>query len=56
MEPIAGFRSEPPKLVAPPPVRGLGTADFDVVYQPIVDLRNGRLFAQEALVRCKIER
>ena len=37
------------------PVRGLGSADLDVVYQPIVDLRNGRLLAYEALVRCKLE-
>jgi EAL domain-containing protein (putative c-di-GMP-specific phosphodiesterase class I) len=56
IEPIA-FRSDPPQpqLLTPPPVRGLGTADFDVVYQPIVDLRNGRFFAHEALVRCKVE-
>jgi EAL domain-containing protein (putative c-di-GMP-specific phosphodiesterase class I) len=52
---MTGFRSDPPKLVNQQPVRGLGTADFDVVYQPIVDLKSGRFFAHEALVRCKAE-
>ncbi|MBN2197304.1 MAG: EAL domain-containing protein [Polyangiaceae bacterium] len=36
------------------PLRSIGTSEIGVVYQPIVDLRNGRLFAAEALVRCKI--
>jgi EAL domain-containing protein (putative c-di-GMP-specific phosphodiesterase class I) len=31
----------------------LGPADLDVVFQPIVDLRTRRLFALEALVRCR---
>jgi EAL domain-containing protein (putative c-di-GMP-specific phosphodiesterase class I) len=34
-------------------VRGLSPDDLSVVFQPIVDLRNGRTFAHEALVRCK---
>ena len=34
-------------------VRGLSPEDLSVVFQPIVDLRNGRTFAFEALVRCK---
>ncbi len=28
--------------------------DLSVVFQPIVDMRNGRQFATEALVRCKL--
>lgn len=34
--------------------RSIGTSEIAVVYQPIVDLRGGRLFAAEALVRCRI--
>jgi EAL domain-containing protein (putative c-di-GMP-specific phosphodiesterase class I) len=34
--------------------RTLERSDFDVVFQPIVDLRTRRTFAQEALVRCKV--
>jgi len=37
----------------PDGVHGLSTADIGVVFQPIVDVNTGRLFAQEALVRCK---
>jgi EAL domain-containing protein (putative c-di-GMP-specific phosphodiesterase class I) len=33
-------------------VRGLSADALAVVFQPIVDLRNGRTFAYEALVRC----
>jgi EAL domain-containing protein (putative c-di-GMP-specific phosphodiesterase class I) len=33
--------------------RSLTTGDLDVVFQPIVDLRNGRTRGLEALVRCK---
>ncbi len=33
--------------------RDLTVQDLDVVFQPLVDLRNGRLFAVEALVRCR---
>ena len=33
--------------------RHLTPQDVDIVYQPIVDLKNGRRFAVEALVRCK---
>jgi EAL domain-containing protein (putative c-di-GMP-specific phosphodiesterase class I) len=32
----------------------LGPLDLDVVFQPIVDLRSQRLFALEALVRCRV--
>jgi EAL domain-containing protein (putative c-di-GMP-specific phosphodiesterase class I) len=51
------YRSEPPVSLAPDqpkPIRGIEAEDIDVVFQPIVDMTTGRLFAQEALVRCKI--
>ena len=38
---------------AGPSVRGLTRADLDVVFQPIVDLSTRRIFAYEALTRCK---
>jgi EAL domain-containing protein (putative c-di-GMP-specific phosphodiesterase class I) len=34
-------------------VRTLTVSDIGVVFQPIVDLEDGRVFAHEALVRCK---
>jgi EAL domain-containing protein (putative c-di-GMP-specific phosphodiesterase class I) len=34
-------------------VHDLTVGDIDVVFQPIVDLRNGSTFAYEALTRCK---
>jgi EAL domain-containing protein (putative c-di-GMP-specific phosphodiesterase class I) len=34
-------------------VRGLSPDSLSVVFQPIVDVRNGGLFAYESLVRCK---
>jgi EAL domain-containing protein (putative c-di-GMP-specific phosphodiesterase class I) len=36
-----------------PSVRGLTREDLDVVFQPIVDLATRRIFAYEALTRCK---
>ena len=36
-----------------PSVRALRRDDIHVVYQPIVDLNRGTVFAEEALVRCK---
>ena len=39
---------------APPPIRGMKAEDLDVAFQPIIDLRNGNVFAHEAFVRCKI--
>ena len=35
------------------PVRTLTEQELFVVFQPIVDLHNGTIFAQEALVRCR---
>jgi EAL domain-containing protein (putative c-di-GMP-specific phosphodiesterase class I) len=37
----------------PRSTRLITTADLDVVFQPIVDLKTGATFALEALVRCK---
>ena len=36
-----------------PRVRDLRPADIDIHFQPIVELSTGKLFAQEALVRCR---
>lgn len=35
-------------------VRSLTTNDISMVFQPIVDIATGQLFAHEALVRCKL--
>ena len=35
-------------------VRSLTTADLDVLFQPIVDIRTGKLLAHEALTRCRV--
>jgi EAL domain-containing protein (putative c-di-GMP-specific phosphodiesterase class I) len=35
-------------------VRAIGPDDLDVVFQPIVSLLDGKVRAQEALVRCKV--
>ncbi len=43
-----------PAAVGPPQgVRRLTGGDLRVVFQPIVDVSSGRIFAQEALVRCQ---
>ncbi len=52
------WTSSPPELKNPKknrPIKSIKAEDIGVVYQPIVDLSTGQLFAQEALVRCKIE-
>ena len=36
-----------------PSIRTLGPAQLPSVFQPIVDLHTGKVFANEALVRCK---
>jgi EAL domain-containing protein (putative c-di-GMP-specific phosphodiesterase class I) len=54
---LPAYQSEPPVDLAPDqpkPIRGIEASDLNVVFQPIVEIATGRLFAQEALVRCKI--
>jgi EAL domain-containing protein (putative c-di-GMP-specific phosphodiesterase class I) len=46
--PFAALRSDPP-----PGAEGLGAKDIDVVFQPIVSVITRRLFAYEALTRCR---
>ena len=36
-------------------VRAITTDDLNVVFQPIVDIATGEIFAHEALVRCKLD-
>jgi EAL domain-containing protein (putative c-di-GMP-specific phosphodiesterase class I) len=45
--------SGPEKAGAAPSVRGLTRGDLDVVFQPIVNLETHKIFAYEALARCK---
>jgi EAL domain-containing protein (putative c-di-GMP-specific phosphodiesterase class I) len=57
--------SDAPSASNPPPnesnrqVEALASmvrlSDLSVVFQPIVDVRNGKVFAHEALVRCQVE-
>jgi EAL domain-containing protein (putative c-di-GMP-specific phosphodiesterase class I) len=42
-----------PRGSGPVGVRALTISDIGVVFQPIVDVRTGIMFAQEALVRCR---
>jgi EAL domain-containing protein (putative c-di-GMP-specific phosphodiesterase class I) len=46
-------RQKSPEVLPVPSVRGLARADVDVVFQPIVELATQRIFAYEALARCK---
>jgi EAL domain-containing protein (putative c-di-GMP-specific phosphodiesterase class I) len=41
-------------IAAPQGVRRLTSADLRVVFQPIIDVATGRMFAHEALVRCRL--
>jgi EAL domain-containing protein (putative c-di-GMP-specific phosphodiesterase class I) len=47
-EPFATLRSDPP-----PDAIGLTAKDIDVVFQPIVSVTTRRVFAYEALTRCR---
>lgn len=42
-----------PQLAPSPSVRGLTRDDIDVVFQPIVNVETRRIFAYEALARCR---
>ena len=48
------FNGDPSQLGAATGVRSLTTNDIEMVFQPIVDIATGQLFAHEALVRCKL--
>ena len=48
--------SEAAREVLAAPVRDLKAHALDVVFQPIVALTDGAIFAQEALVRCRVDR
>jgi EAL domain-containing protein (putative c-di-GMP-specific phosphodiesterase class I) len=44
----------PYSVPAGSPLRALTQEDFDVVFQPIVDLETRRIFSYEALARCRV--
>jgi EAL domain-containing protein (putative c-di-GMP-specific phosphodiesterase class I) len=46
--PFAALRSDPP-----PNAEGLGAKDIDIVFQPIISVTTRRVFAYEALTRCR---
>src|SRR5450755_217089 len=48
------FNGDPSKLGPDAGVRAIRTTDINMVFQPIVDVATGLLFAHEALVRCKL--
>jgi EAL domain-containing protein (putative c-di-GMP-specific phosphodiesterase class I) len=48
------FNGDPNQLGAGAGVRAITANDINMVFQPIVDIATGELFAHEALVRCKI--
>jgi EAL domain-containing protein (putative c-di-GMP-specific phosphodiesterase class I) len=48
------FNGDPNQTGPATGVRSLTVADIDMVFQPIVEIETGLLFAQEALVRCKL--
>lgn len=47
-EPFQGLRSDPP-----PNAGGISEKDLDIVFQPIVAINTRRVFAYEALTRCR---
>ncbi|MEO7035462.1 MAG: EAL domain-containing protein [Polyangiaceae bacterium] len=48
------FNGDPNQMGPDAGVRSITTNDINMVFQPIVDLETGALFAHEALVRCKL--
>ena len=50
------FNGEPNQAGAPTGIRSLTGDDINMVFQPIVEIATGLLFAHEALVRCKLPR
>ena len=48
------FTGDPGQVGAAGAVRSLSTNDINMVFQPIVEVATGALFAYEALVRCKL--
>ncbi|MES1178598.1 MAG: EAL domain-containing protein [Myxococcales bacterium] len=48
------FNGDPNQAGPDAGVRSITTSDINMVFQPIVDIATGQLFAHEALVRCKL--
>lgn len=48
------FTGDPAQLGTDSGVRAITTNDINMVFQPIVEVATGKLFAHEALVRCKL--
>jgi EAL domain-containing protein (putative c-di-GMP-specific phosphodiesterase class I) len=48
------FNGDPNQTGAPSGVRSITAEDIHMVFQPIVEIETGLLFAHEALVRCKL--
>ncbi len=48
------FNGDPDQMGLNASVRSMTTNDINMVFQPIVDIATGVLFAHEALVRCKL--
>jgi EAL domain-containing protein (putative c-di-GMP-specific phosphodiesterase class I) len=48
------FNGDPSQLGPDAGVRAIRGTDINMVFQPIVDVATGQLFAHEALVRCKL--
>ena len=48
------FTGDPNQMGAEGGVRSITSDDINMVFQPIVDIATGELFAHEALVRCKL--
>jgi EAL domain-containing protein (putative c-di-GMP-specific phosphodiesterase class I) len=48
------FSGDPGQVPAEGGIRSITTNDINMVFQPIVEMETGALFAHEALVRCKL--